>query len=90
MGVTDFFFWTPYRSDMSLLFYKIKFVWSEKFFGDTSTLPATFGYVKSQKIPFISVDFSANFLKAQNSVEQPIFILPKCLVYEKASIFDET
>ena len=59
------------------------------FFGDTSTLPATFGYVKSQKIPFISVDFSANFLKAQNSVEQPIFIVQKCLVYEKASIFDE-
>ena len=59
------------------------------FFGDTSTLLVTFGYVKSQKISFISVDFSANFLKVQNSVEQPIFVVQKRLVYEKASIFDE-
>ena len=43
----------------------------------TSTLPAALGHVKSHNIPFILVDFPANFLKFQNFVEQPIFVVQK-------------
>ena len=34
-------------------------------------------------------DFKANFLKFQILLEQPIFVVQKRLIYEKASIFDE-
>ena len=34
-------------------------------------------------------DFKANFLKFQILLEQPIFIVQKRLLHEKASIFDE-
>ena len=35
-------------------------------------------------------DFKANFLKFQILLEQPIFVVKKRLLYEKAFIFDET
>ena len=38
---------------------------------------------------FFVADFKANFLKFQILLEQPIFIVQKRLLYEKASIFDE-
>ena len=37
----------------------------------------------------ILAHFPANFLKLQIFLEQPIFVVQKRLIYEKASIFDE-
>ena len=37
----------------------------------------------------ILVDFLANFYKFQIFVEQSIFVVEKCLIYEKTSIFNE-
>ena len=37
----------------------------------------------------ILADFLANFHKFQIFVDQTIFVMEKCLIYEKSSIFDE-
>ena len=45
--------------------------------------------VRNFEIMLILAHFSAKYIRFQILLEQPIFVVQKRLIYEKASIFDE-